>query len=133
MIIIAILDYELVMDAKYKNECINLKNTISVKETNPGHQQHIKHLYEQGMVPMPKGMRFLFLMLKWLRDPESQVTFTKEMQKRIQDVCRDFSPVVWSVGQRAFPTERGQVSTNTVSTWDASAQSLPSRWAPRIT
>ena len=43
IITIAILDYELVMDAKYKNECINLKNTISVKETNPGHQQHQAH------------------------------------------------------------------------------------------
>ena len=41
IITIAILDYELIMDAKYKNKCINLKN-ISVNETDLGHQAQVK-------------------------------------------------------------------------------------------
>ena len=42
IITIAILDYELVMDTKYKNECINLRNIINVNETDLGHQAQVK-------------------------------------------------------------------------------------------
>ena len=53
IITIAILDYELVMDTKYKNECINLKNTISVKETDPGHQHQAQVKIYLVMFPDP--------------------------------------------------------------------------------